>query len=186
MSILNELLAALRSLLLWWVVVTPWQKDLRVRMGARVRVLGPGIHLRIPFVDVIYVQPTRRRAQLIRSQTLTTADGKTVVLSAALQFSVCDLEALYQRMHDAHDTVEAIVQGLIARVVRGTGSAALRPDGVENEVRSMLQLEYYGLCCHEFAITNFAMVRAYRLVNGSLGEFTGYDQRFTTQTQERS
>ena len=44
-----------------WVTIAPWEQGLRVRLGRRVKLLGAGVHLRLPVLDVLYIQTVRTR-----------------------------------------------------------------------------------------------------------------------------
>lgn len=164
----------------WWVVIAPWQQGIRVRFGRSVKRLDPGIHLKLPLVDIVYMQPIRVRAQHIQSQTLTTVDGKAVSLSAALQYEIVDLLRLYRTLHNAHDTIEQKVQGVVAGYVFGKRLDQLQPNALEDELLRTLDIEQFGLKLHGFNLTSFAHVRSYRLINGEIGAYTGYDQRLET------
>jgi hypothetical protein len=50
----KQIIEALKGLLVWWVTVAPWERALRVRLGKRVTLLGPGVHLRIPVADRVF------------------------------------------------------------------------------------------------------------------------------------
>lgn len=55
----------------------PWEAALRVRLGRRVVMLGPGFHLRIPFLDRTFVRSVRLRTISDSGQTVVTQDGDT-------------------------------------------------------------------------------------------------------------
>lgn len=62
MSFIQNILALLGRLVSWWFVVLPWEQAVRVRAGSRVRLYGAGLHFRVPFIDYVWLQNTRRRA----------------------------------------------------------------------------------------------------------------------------
>lgn len=177
---IQQLSDLLKSLFQWWVTVAPWQQAVRVRLGKNTKILYPGIHLNLPIIDTVYLQPTRIRAQHIHDQTVTTRDGKAVSLASSLQFSIADLLTVYEKIHNAHDLLEQKVQSLVSETVYSNNLEILTPSMVENAVIGQLDLSEYGLKVHGFSITSFAVVRTFRLINGEMSSWTGYDQRFET------
>lgn len=164
MEPIRELFRQFGNLFRWWYVVAPWEQSVRVRMGTRVQVLGAGVHVRIPFADRVFRQSTRRRFIPVTTQTVTTTDGKAVTVSGALAYEIHDIGKLYDTLHDAQDTLEAEAAAAVARYIAGRSISALRPAGIETHVVESMDLTRYGLRGAEFAVTDFAAVRTYRLL----------------------
>lgn len=163
---IRELFHAIGRMFAWFVSVAPWEQALRVRFGRHVRLLGPGFYVRFPFVDRVYRQSVRRRLSIIRPQTVTTKDGKAISLSGSVGYSVSDLRQLYNTLHDASDTIEAEVCAKVSDYVARHTLDECTPSVLEAHVRSTLDLERYGLDAKEFYISNFAVVRTFRLITG--------------------
>lgn len=164
MSAMRELFNGLRGLLVWWVVVAPWEQALRVRWGKRVDLLLAGVHLRVPGVDRIYRQSVRERTADLRTQTLTTQDGATVTLAGNVRYSIGDIRKLYDTLHHAEATILDLAAGEIARFVTGSTRDTCTPDAIAESVNGRLALERYGLCKTRMYVTDFAFVRTYRLI----------------------
>lgn len=182
MGTIREILRAFVGLFRWLIMLAPWEQAVRVRLGKRVKVLGAGVHLRIPFADVIYRQSIRRRASMCGTITVTTRDGKTITLSLALQYAIGDLRKLYETLHDAEDTIEMNAVGLAARYVAAHDFDSCLPSAIENEVRLRLHLENFGLMDVEVFITTFAVVRTYRIIQGEPREWKRGAGLLTTQS----
>lgn len=180
MTAAQQLLNLLKNIFQWWVSITPWQQGARVRFGKHVKLLEPGIHFKIPFFDIVYVQPIRVRAQHIHNQTLTTKDGKAITIASAIQYKITDLLLVYQTIHNAHDLIEQIVQSATADSIYSKALEDIKPSALETEITSKLDFSGVGLEAKSFNITSFAVVKTYRLINGDIGSYTGYDQRFET------
>lgn len=173
MNTLWQLLTQIRRVFEWWVVVQPWEQALRVRLGKHVRRLGSGCHLRVPFADVIYRQSVRMRWCDLSTQTITTADGKAVTLSAALGYQIADIERLYQSLHHAEGTLQYLAMCAIAEAVHGAQAADCRPETVQDRADAALQLEPYGIADASIRVTDFAFVRTYRLIQDQKWGGTG-------------
>ena len=153
---IRELLHQFGKLFLWFFVVAPWEQALRVRAGKYVRLLRAGIHLRLPFVDRVYLQSVRRRITMIPSQTLTTKCRKAITISGALGYEIVNLQKLYDTLHDAEDTICHEVMGLIAGFVIARRIEDCSAADLQAHVKSSLHLDQYGLGKQEFFLTCFA------------------------------
>lgn len=180
MNLISQITHALSAVFQWWVTIAPWQQGVRVRFGKHTTLLQPGVHFKLPLFDTVFMQPIRLRSQYVGSQTLTTVDGKSISLASAIQYEIVDLLTLYRTLHNAHDTIEQKVQGVIADYIVTCRLESLRPDVLNEHLHAALDLSKYGLRVHQFDVTNFVVVRTHRLISGDLGNFTGYDQRLET------
>lgn len=150
----------------FWVVVLPWQQGLRVRAGRYLQRLGPGLYLKIPVLDDVQVESVRRRTSTLPVQTLSTADGATITVAAAVGYAIGDLERLYRGLHHAEDTIIQAAQGLIAAEVFRRRKSEMDPADICERLNGQLvqALEPFGLTEVTLQITDFAFVRAFRLI----------------------
>lgn len=161
-----------------WVIVAPWEQALRVRFGKHVRVLGAGFHLRLPVIDVVFLQSIRRRVAGVGRQTLTTRDNQTITVGAALGYEITDVEQLYRGLHHAEDTLQQLARSKIAAYVTSHRLADCTPSALQG-LADGLNLETYGLATPELVVTDFAVVRTYRLIGDQ--QYSGYGDALTTQ-----
>lgn len=173
MDFFNTILANFKEIIWWGFLVQPWEQGLRVRFGKKIKRYGGGLHFKLPFVDKIYLQNTRLRITDLASQTLTTADGKTVTLSGALQYRVKDIMKLYMNLHMAENTVAQLVQGAIAKHITAADLGRLKSDLWVGQVMRECNgtLHCWGLSQAQLIITDFAVVKTYRLITGELYKY---------------
>lgn len=169
---LRELVQQISQCFQWVILIAPWEQALRVRAGKHVRRLNSGIYLRIPFIDRVYRQSVRRRLTVLRPLTVTTIDGHCVTLLGSIGYSIVDLEKLYETLHDAEDTIEAEVAAAVARFIGLHPLQECRASAIEQYIRELIDLTRYGLGGQEFYVTNFAVVRTYRLITGELAAWS--------------
>lgn len=163
-SILGDVLTALKNAVIWWFTVTPWEQAIRVRQGRHMQPLGPGIHLRIPIIDIIYRQPIRLRTIDVGMQTLTTSDGHAITIAGNVQYKICDLLKLYQTIHSPSDTIIDLCATLIAEFIISHTKTECTPMAVSNYATARLDLSQYGLESGRVNITDFAFIPTLRLV----------------------
>lgn len=170
---LSQLFGYITNLLTWWVVIAPWEQAIRVRLGNRVVLLGAGVWLRIPLIDKIYIQSTRLRLLSTHTQTLTTLDGKVLTIGAAVGYSVKDILTLYQTMHYPEETLRNLVASEIAQCVALNHSGKVTPEFVGSTVSAEIDFAQWGLAAGAVQVTDFAYVRAYRLIQDGRGVYMG-------------
>lgn len=181
MTSIRELFRELGNLLRWWVMVAPWEQAVRVRLGKHVRVLGAGVHLRIPFVDRVFRQTIRRRYATVPTQTVTTTDGRTVTVSGTIGYEIRDVGRLYNTLHHAQEALQSETQGRVARFISARAYDECRPPVIEAHVLEAMDLGRYGMGGLEFFITDFAAPMTVRLIQGSPRDWTDGDHLNTTR-----
>jgi hypothetical protein len=165
-SAIQQALASLRDFLTWWVTVTPWEQAIRVRLGKRVVLLGPGIHVRLPVVDRIYRQSVRRRASSLPAQTLVTRDGRPLTVAVMVGYRINDLLRLYETLHHAEATIANTVLGAVGEFVVTHDSDECGPAALGAAAGASADLERYGIADVSVTVNSFAFVRTYRLITG--------------------
>ena len=185
MEWLQNLLGSFGQLFKWYFILMPWQQALRIRVGKYVTKYEGGIHFKIPYFDIIVKQNTRTRISDITPQTLTTRDNKTITLSCALSYNVLDIEPLYTKLHMAEDTIRQTVQGILSEYITWHNFEDCSPAKIKEHVESVMNLEQWGLSSGKFIISDFAVVKTYRFITGTVDKYTEYSlQTDTTDYDE--
>lgn len=186
MTWLTQLFAGLAKPFKWWVIVAPWERGVRVRLGKTALLLEPGPHWRIPGVDRVYVQSVRLRTISETNQTLMTSDRQVVNLSYALLFAVADILKLYDSVANPELTLSMAAQAEIAKVVADTKSVDLTAALIADRVNGRLgELESWGLSQPECRIVGFAFVKTYRLISNDYRNFSGLSDLEKEHSGER-
>jgi regulator of protease activity HflC (stomatin/prohibitin superfamily) len=175
MNAFSQAMRWLTDLLKWWIVIMPWEQGLRVRLGNRVTVLSPGMHLRIPFIDSTYKQTTRMRIISLPIQTLTTVDGKTLTVTAVLAYTIGDLQTLYQTVHQPEGTIANLVLSEIAKCVSSHTLAECSAASVEAHATDALRLGIHGLNGTQVRVVGYVVARTYRIIQDHYWTPNGMD-----------
>jgi len=171
MDTFKQLLAQFGRLFKWWVIIVPWEQVVRVRLGKHLKVLDAGIHLKIPYIDLVYRQSTRQRVARSDMQTITTKDGQTITLASQIVYAIGDVERLYNSLHHPEDTIIALVQSGISKFVVSHELKECNPGSIERYLSSDIDFTSMGLTGVNFCITNFAIVDTYRLIMDTAREW---------------
>lgn len=182
-ELVQAILRFLRNFKLW-VMVSPWEQAIRVRMGKRVFLLGAGPHLRLPLIDVIYVQTTRLRFTQTDRQTVTTRNGVTVSFACSIGYEIRDLEKLYRTLHHAEDTIRQIVRGAAAGfIMQQYRISEVKSYAIEEAILGECELDNFGLKTIQVLLTDFAIARTYRLIGDYAGAYA-HGSALDTESKE--
>lgn len=151
----------------FWYTVRPWEQAIRVRCGRWTKSISPGLHLRFPILDEVFCQNVRQRVLNLPVQTVSIKSGQAVTLSGAVRWRISDVSRIYHMLHTPEDWIYNTVLSAIAAVVFDA-SAEVSPQKVSELATLAVQSESVrmGLEIEAVSITDFAMVRTYRLISG--------------------
>lgn len=147
-----------------WIIINPWQTGIRVRNGKKIKRLSQGIHFRIPYFDSVFVQENRLRVVSLPIQTLTSKDVKTVTVNGAVGYVISDIEKLYNTLYHPETTISNMAMSEAADFVFKNNLENINPSTIEQAVIKKLNNDDYGLTFEYFRLTNFAVVRTFRLI----------------------
>jgi regulator of protease activity HflC (stomatin/prohibitin superfamily) len=165
----------------FWVVVAPWELGLRIRLGKTAVVLRPGPHIRIPFLDRMYVQPTRLRTISGIAQTVTTKDVKAFTVGTAVMYQIADILKLHMAVANPESSLLNLIYGVISKIVTDRLSTELTLETLETQVIKELPTADWGLSDVKLIVTTFAFTRVLRLLNTA-----SYEYQNTSQTNNLS
>jgi len=149
----------------WWVVVAPWEQGIKVRLGKTAKRLDSGIHLRLPFLDRIYVQSIRLRTTTKDNQTISSLDGKTISISIAVQFAINDIKKLYNSVANPEVTLRTLIESKIAEFISTRNIQDITPAKIESHINTeMREFKDWGLGKLKCSIIGFTTARTYRLL----------------------
>ena len=186
MNVITQIFQLLARLLKWWVIVEPWEQAVRVRLGKHMKIMEPGLHFRIPFVDAVYVQNVRMRAMFTASQTVSTTDDYLVTVSGVLRYRIVDVMKLQMTLHDAQGTVLNLINAIIAECIATRKKSDITPNVINECVNKIMNLEQYGIGDAVFALQDFAAPRrVIRLIQDVMGQNCYVSNSLTTNMTSR-
>lgn len=151
----------------------PWEQAIRVRRGKNAKLLGAGLYLKIPFVDTVYIQTTRMRMIDTPMQTMSTKDGNTITIKAAIGYTIDNIQTLYATLYHPEMTLNSMAMGAVGEFVRSTPMEEVSPTEIETFVSQKIDADKYGLKDLRFKITTFATVKTFRLIQDGSGFYEG-------------
>lgn len=164
MNIITDIFLWIEKAFKWWVIVLPWERGLRVRLGKTVTLLTEGTYLKLPVIDSVFVQTTRIRFVAMPIQTVTTKDEKTITITASIGYSIKDIHKLYNSLYSPDATIANIVMGVISEYVASHTISDCLPSKIEEASTNVLSANDYGLGDVSVKVIGYAAVRTYRLI----------------------
>jgi regulator of protease activity HflC (stomatin/prohibitin superfamily) len=162
-----------------WESLVPYQiieqqyKGIRLRFGKFKDILDAGIHFKIPFFDTITPQHIVWTTHSMPSQSLTTKDGKDIVIKGIIKYRITDIQIFSLEVWDAIDAISDMTQGIIFDVVKTKTWEELQHDELKSiiSIKARREAKRWGIEIDTVTLSDLAKIRSIRLMNdaGSIG-----------------
>lgn len=147
-------------------IVKVFQGAAVLRFGRFNREVGPGIYWKIPVIeDVMFVETCITTIRL-PPQTVTTKDGKSVVVSVIAKYQVTDLEPYVTKIWDQHDVLADCTMGAVRKSVTEMDWLALVTEPPEKRITEIArrETEQFGFKILRVTFIDLGNVRSIRLI----------------------
>jgi regulator of protease activity HflC (stomatin/prohibitin superfamily) len=154
-------------------IVTTTHGAVKWVKGSKVIALGPGWHWYWPFTTKFESYPTARQAVDLRSQTITTADDKTIIAGGLIIYEIKDIEAICAHTFDADETIADICLSAVHDVLCTKSWAeirdAQRSGNLDRDLRVEVRksLDSYGVRVLKMTLTDLAPCRVIKLLQST-------------------
>lgn len=153
-----------------WKIVNMYDEAVLLRFGKTYKVLKPGFHWKIPFVDNPMVVTVVTSTLSIPVQSVITNDQKEVAVKAVVKYSIKDVVAYSENIYDAKDAISDLTQGFIAEVVNSKSWEECRDtkklsQNITTRVRA--GVKKYGIDVEAVTITDFVKTPSFRMFGDS-------------------
>ncbi len=146
------------------IIVQSFETGIRIRFGKKIKKLEKGVYFRLPFFDSIYIQESRLRIIALPLQTLTTKDGETITLNGSIGYAIADIEKLYDTLYHPERSIQNIAMAEITTQIYDKNLAEVKIQDLRTVIMGKLKELDYGIEFKYFEITNFAVVKTFRLI----------------------
>jgi regulator of protease activity HflC (stomatin/prohibitin superfamily) len=153
-------------------IVRSTHAGVRFRRGGRVLAIPSGsLCVHWPIVTEIEIWPVARQTHNLPTQTLTTRDGRRIVVGGVVVFAITDAVAALARAWSIGGTVEDIAQVAITHVVTNNDYAHILANltgSIQAELtrETRKKLRVYGVRVYRAAVTDFATAAVIRNIGG--------------------
>jgi regulator of protease activity HflC (stomatin/prohibitin superfamily) len=98
-------------------VVKQWEKVAVIRFGRIIKIVGTGLHFRIPLIDSIQRADLRMQTVDLRGQFAITKDNISVGIDAVVFMKIEDAEKVILRIKDYYEAVSKYAQTSIRNII---------------------------------------------------------------------
>lgn len=146
-------------------IVNQWEEGVHLRNGKFKRVVKPGLNFKVSFFDTIITTPVITQTVNLRSQTVTSRDEKSIVLSSIVRYHVHDVEKFLLGVMHANDVLVDTTQGIIRDIVEETDWNDLVD--LTNKVLPIVneQVNKWGITIELVSFPDLGEIITYRIIN---------------------
>lgn len=150
-----------------WCVLSQFEAGVVVRLGRYKKTLHVGVNFKFPFIDDIYDTNILPKPMPLRAQTLTSNDGKSVVVSSTLRYRIHDAKSYLLNLEDAPGILRDTALGAVKSVISDTNLAKMNDTSTEQQVLDIVQgeLRKYGITIIRVVFVDLGAIRSYRLIS---------------------
>jgi regulator of protease activity HflC (stomatin/prohibitin superfamily) len=167
---LVQLLIDGAKLFKFFCVVRAFEGGVILRLGRFHREVAPGFHWLWPFEleELVYTNVVDELIE-IGPQSLTTADGVSIVLSTVVTFAVKDPRKFLLEVEGANQAVADAAVGAQARYVLGKTWRELLASDKPEELTAIVRKRgwRYGVEVRSVEVKDFTRSRSYRLLSSA-------------------
>jgi regulator of protease activity HflC (stomatin/prohibitin superfamily) len=146
--------------------IDPHQKGVWVRRGEIRETYGPSMRFMWPVIDDIHPIGVNEQVVDLRCQSITTKDGKAILVSGKLKYRVFDAELALFAVDDWDQSLANEALGIICtECMKRTFAECLNHEGTCNEIEKAVrrQAKKWGIEIIGFTLTDMVVHRALRL-----------------------
>lgn len=159
--------------LLPFTVINQTDKGVRLRFGKFKEVVEPGIYYKVPFADEIMKHTVLWTTISLTSQSLTTKDGKDIVVKGVIKYRITDIQIFLLEVFDAVDAISDMAQGIIFDIVKEKTWDELQAIDLKPLITRKVRNEAkrWGIEVETVTLSDLAKIKSIRLLNDA-GSFT--------------
>jgi regulator of protease activity HflC (stomatin/prohibitin superfamily) len=150
-----------------WVIIDPWEKGIRVRLGRWIKDVGPGVHICLPFIDSVEALNVLPQRIVLPNQSLRTGDGKVIALSGALLYGVRDARKVWMEVENHDESLVTLAMNHIAEYVSSVPSEDITVESLQKYVLPKIRRQglRWGLDVTDIGIKDLAPHRVFRFMS---------------------
>ena len=169
MEWLKELIQRLTCFIPRPMMLADFQAGVRITWGKRNKVVSSGLFWFIPlFQEIIYMDVQTQMVDL-RCQSVHTKDGKHIIVSGAIQFSIKDIYKAVFNVQDVDKSLETLALGVILEYVNVRTLEECQEVGdLKKEILRGIReaAQGWGVKIERIFITDLDETRNLRLIGG--------------------
>jgi regulator of protease activity HflC (stomatin/prohibitin superfamily) len=147
--------------------INEWEQAVYLRFGKFVKIVGPGLVWKIPFVDKLWATPVITQTVHLQPQTLTTLDEHNIVLKSIVRYHVSDSKKFLLNVMHASDVLVDTTQGIIRDTVEKTNWYDLENVNDTLTIEASKAVSDWGIEIERVTLTDLGIINTYRIMTDS-------------------
>ena len=152
------------------VIIPSYEEGVHLSFGKFKRVLSPGLHFKIPFLDEILRQHVVVTTLSLPAQSLYTLDKQNFVVKGVIKYKIADVKIFLLEVYDAQDALSDMTLGIIKNIIISLPAEKCIDPELDNLLTKKVRVEAkkWGVDIQQVTLTDVAPIRSYRLINDVL------------------
>jgi regulator of protease activity HflC (stomatin/prohibitin superfamily) len=166
---LFSLLAEFWSTIWPFNVIQEYQNGVLLRLGKFKKVLTPGLHFVIPFIDEVMVHHVVVTTINLPSQSVTTKDNKQVVVKGVIKYRISDIKVFLLEVFDAIDAISDMSESIIKRTIMDNDWEQCMSNELDDYItkKARHEAKKWGIEILTLTLTDLGQIRSIKLFNDS-------------------
>lgn len=151
------------------VIIPSYEEGVRLSFGKFKKVLYPGVHFKIPFVDEIINQHVVVTTISLPAQSLYTLDKQNFVVKGVIKYRITDVKIFLLEVYDAQDALSDMTLSIIKNIIISLPAEKCIDPELDNLLTKKVRVEAkkWGVEIQQVTLTDIAPIKSYRLINDS-------------------
>lgn len=148
-----------------FVIIHEYQEAVVLRFGKYLKVIGKGMHFKIPYFDTIIEQHIAITTIGLPPQSLTTKDGQSIVVRGMIKYKIADVHNYLILVFDAKDAMIDTTCGIIRETINDKTWIDIQQGKIDNLIskRVITAMKDYGIEVLWVTLTDMAIMQSIRL-----------------------
>jgi len=161
-------------------IVRATHAGVRFKHGKTAIAIKPGLCIYWPIVTEVEIIPVARQTHNLPSQSLTTKDGKKVVVGGVVVYAINDIVACMAMNWDVSDTINDITMCAITHVITKHDYQHILTnltDAIQTELtkETRRKLKPFGVRIYRTALTDFSTALVIKNIGGHGGTLIAHN-----------
>ena len=172
MNFVKDFWEVIWDILGWFQIITfldEWEEGVVLQAGKFRRVVKAGWWLHCPLcIDEFHTMNVKPTAMELEEQTVTSADGKQVVVRAVLMWSIFDIKKCILDVEDAEETLGDIAVGYVQELIEDCEWDYIQSPEFRRDLKKRIQRQArkFGITVSTVKLRDLALTHVYRLFGG--------------------
>lgn len=147
------------------IFVLEYKEGILMRKGRLLKIMKPGAHFKIPFLDDYHLENVKTDTMKIAEVNITTLDGHTAIVGCQFELRVVDMIKATIETNDWRTNLQDICQGILSDLLEEKNWEDIKKKTTKNAISKRIEAraEEMGITTSNFNFTDKVLTKAMRL-----------------------